>query len=111
MGYGITSESQLIDVDAIGAGCNAYISALGFFNDGASQMINAGHKCNAEALSVDGTSFETEIVGIGEQINQLKDTYASYAEAVYAAAVQVYNEQVNELNNYRRWLASQQNNR
>ena len=110
MGYGITSESQLIDINAIGSGCNAYISALAFFNDGANQIINAGHTCNEKALSVDGTSFESEITSIGDQINQLKDEYASYAEAVYAQAVQVYNAQVAELNEYRRWLAAQQQN-
>lgn len=111
MGYGITSESQLIDIATIRSGCNAFISALESFGTGANQITDAGHTCNNDALSVDGNSFETDITGVGQQIGQLKDEYASYAEAVYAAAVQVYNDQVTELNNYRAWLASQQNRR
>ena len=110
MAYGITSESQLIDVGTIGSGCNAFVSALNVFSDGANQMISAGQTCNEKALSVDGTSFEADITSIGQQINQLRDEYASYADAVYAAAVQVYNEQVAELNAYRNWLAQQRQN-
>ena len=108
MAYGITSESQIIDIGTIRSGCNQYISALDFYTDGGNQVIEAGSTCNAKALSVDGASFESEITQVGEKMKQLKDTYSSAAEAVYAQAVQVYNEQVAELNEYRRKLAEQQ---
>lgn len=107
MGYGITDRSQLIDVDTIRSGCESYKRALSFFTEGGNQVISAGHSCNAKALSVDGSSFETDIVDIGNQIIALEAEYSSYAEAVYAQAVQVYNAQVAELNEYNRWLAQQ----
>ena len=107
MAYGITSESQLIDVATIKSGCSAYIKALDFFTEGGNKITEAGHFCNKQALSVDGQSYEDEICEVGKQVTELRDTYAGYAEAVYGAAVQVYNAQVAELNEYNRWLAQQ----
>ena len=108
MGYGITSESQLIDVATIGSGCSAYISALDFYTDGGNQVVTAGQTCNAKALSVDGASFEQEITQYGQKIEQCRDIYAAAAQAVYDQAVSIYNEQVAELNEYRRKLAEAQ---
>ena len=108
MAYGITSESQLIDVSTITSGANQYKSALEFYTDGGNQVIAAGATCNAKALSVDGASFESEITEVGNKIKTLKDTYSSAADAVVAAANTVYNEQVAELQEYRRRLAEAQ---
>ncbi len=107
MAFGITSESQLIDVNAIRKGCEAYIDALGFFVDGGNQIISAGNTCSAKALSVDGSSFQNDIIEVGYQIIALRDEYAACAENVYAQAVQIYNAQVAELNEYNRQLAAQ----
>ncbi len=105
MAFGITSESQLIDVNTIRRGCEAYIDALDFFIDGGNQIISAGSTCSAKALSVDGSSFQNEIIDLGQQIIALRDEYAACAENVYAQAVQIYNAQVAELNEYNRQLA------
>jgi len=105
--YGITSEAQLIDIATIKSGCEAYISALDFFEEGGNQVKVAGSVCNSRALSVDGASFESQITQIGNDFSNLKGEYAGKASAVYSAAVGVYNEQVAELNEYRRMLAAQ----
>lgn len=108
MAYGITSESQLIDIGTIRSGCSQYESALDFYTDGGNQVKDAGSNLNAKALSVDGASFESEVTQVGEKMRSLKDNYYAAAEACYAAAVEVYNAQVAELNEYRRRLAEQQ---
>ena len=105
--YGITSEAQLIDIATIGSGCQAYINALDFFEDGGNQVKAAGSSCNARALSVDGASFEPQINQIGQEFSNLKSEYAGKAQSVYDQAKAVYNEQLAELNEYRRWLAAQ----
>ena len=107
MGYGITSKSQLIDVGTIQSGCQAYINALDFFETGGKQLVDAGSLCNAQALSVDGCSFQADIDQMGQSAIQEKAKLINAATSVYNEAVSVYNAQVKELNEYNRRMAEQ----
>ena len=110
---GITSESQLIDINTIAAGCNSFISALEIFINGANRIVEAGSLCDGKALSIDGKTLQPEITEIGTQIGNLYNEYANCAQDVYNQAVRIYEQQVAELNEYYRQQAAaqQQNNR
>ena len=106
--YGITSESQLIDYETIRNGCVQYVEALEGFTTAAQQIIEAGTVMNKDALSVDGASMQPVLYELGETIGNLPTDYAAIANAIYEQAIQIYNEQVAELNEYYRQLAAQQ---
>jgi hypothetical protein len=100
MAYGITSSSQLIDLDSIKAGCENYKDALDDFTKCGELVIYAGTTCSSKALSVDDSTLEYPINELGEEIKKLKTTYSSYADDVVAQATKIYNAQVSELNEY-----------
>jgi len=106
----ITSESQLIDVQTIYSGCNAFVSALEIFINGGNKIIEAGNTCSSKAISIDGKSLQPDIVEVGQQVGNLYNEFVNYAQAVSDQATQIYNQQVAELNEYRRQQAEQQNN-
>ena len=106
--YGITSESQLIDYETIRNGCVAYVEALEGFYTAAQQIIDAGTTMDKKALSVDGATMQPVLYELGETIGNLANEYAGYANDVYVQAINIYNEQVAELNEYYRKLAEQQ---
>ncbi|MBQ3307099.1 MAG: hypothetical protein IJG68_02780 [Bacilli bacterium] len=108
MAYGITNESQLIDVATIKRGCESFLEALSFFVDGGNQVISAGYTCSKKAISVDNSSFENDLMEMGQQIVAIRDKYVAVAENIYQQAVTVYNNQVAELNEYNRYKAQQQ---
>lgn len=106
MGYGITSESQIIDIATIKSGCNAYRSVLPDF-DACGNLVNqAGQTCNLEALSIDNTSLQYPICELGDAVKNLKTEYNSYVDEVLAQAQQVYNAQYAEYQAYLDYLRS-----
>ena len=110
MAYGITSPSQIIDLNTIKAGCAKFKEATEDFNKSGSTVVEAGETCNAKALSVDETSLEFSITQLGDEMKDLKGTFSGYADQVVAEATQVYNAQVAEYEAYLRELAAQQQN-
>ena len=108
MAYGITSEAQLIDIATITAGCNQYKQCLEDFETNGNRVIEAGEICDAKALSIDYTTLQWTINDLGEEIKNVKTTLSAATDGVVAAAQRVYNEQVAELNEYRRQLAEQE---
>ena len=108
MAYGITSEAQLIDVGTITAGCNQYKQALEDFETNGNRVKEAGEVCNAKALSIDSSTIQWTISDLGEEIKNVKTSLSAAADGVVAEATRVYNEQVAELNEYRRRLAEEQ---
>ena len=108
MAYGITNESQLIDVSTIKRGCENFIEALSYFVDGGNQVISAGYTCSKKAISVDNSSFQDDLIDMGQQIVAVRDKYVSVVENIYQQAVTVYNNQVAELNEYNRRVAEAQ---
>ncbi len=112
MGYNITSESQLIDINAIQSGCEKFKTALDAFEKCGKKVTQASETCNKKALSVDGSSMEYSIADVATAITNLKSEYSGYADSVYSEALSVYNSQVAELNAYieAQKAAQQQNN-
>lgn len=100
MAYGITSSSQLVDLDTIRSGCEQFKKALEDFKSCGKAVIAAGETCSKKALSIDENSLEFSITDLGTEIKSLKDVYSAYADQLMAEAIQVYNAQVNELNEY-----------
>lgn len=107
MAYGITSEAQLIDIATITAGCNQYKQCLEDFETNGNRVIEAGEICDAKALSIDYTTLQWTINDLGEEIKNVKTTLSAAADGVVAAAQKVYNEQLAELNEYRRQLEAE----
>lgn len=109
MAYGITSEAQLIDINAIRMGCAQYVDDLDYFVEAGEQICGAGDICSSKALSVDDSSMQQNLYDLGQAIAALADSYASAANDVYAQAVSVYNAQVAELQAYYQSLENQKN--
>ena len=110
MAYGITSKSQLIDLNTIVAGANQFRTAIEDFERSGNAVIEAGETCTKKALSVDDSTLEFSITDLGNEMKDLKSTFSSYADELVAQATRVYNAQVTELNEYIRQqeLAKQQ---
>ncbi|MBQ6323428.1 MAG: hypothetical protein IJI22_01175 [Bacilli bacterium] len=107
MAYGITSQSQIIDLNTIKSGCETIINELECFEKCGERVINAGNICNKKALSVDEGSLEGSIIEVGEQIKTTKNELVISAEQLIADATNVYNAQVTEYNEYVRQLEEQ----
>lgn len=112
VGYNITSESQLIDINAIKSGCEKFKTALDAFEKCGKKVTQASETCNKKALSVDGSSMEYSIADVATAITNLKSEYSGYADSIYSEAISIYNSQVAELNAYieAQKAAQQQNN-
>ena len=104
MGYNITSESQLIDINAIKSGCEKFKTALDAFEKCGKKVTQASETCNKKALS--------SIADVATAITNLKSEYSGYADSIYSEAISIYNSQVAELNAYieAQKAAQQQNN-
>ncbi len=100
MAYGITSQSQIIDINTIIAGANQYRTALDDFDRSGNAVIAAGETCTKKALSVDDSTLEFSITDLGNEMKDLKGTFGGYADELVAQARQVYNMQVAEYNEY-----------
>lgn len=110
MAYGITSPSQIIDLNAITAGCAKLKDAVMDFKTSGATVIQAGETCNAKALSIDETSLEFSITQLGTEMQDLEGTFSGYADQLVAEATQVYNAQVAEYEEYLRQLEEARKN-
>ena len=57
MGYGITSTSQIIDINAIKNGCNQIKQYVADFEACGSLVVVAGENCTEKALAIDENTF------------------------------------------------------
>ena len=110
MAYGITSTSQIIDINAITNGCNQVKQIVADFDACGSLVQVAGETCTEKALAIDENTFQYSITSIGEEISKLKAGYIAIADQVIAEAQQVYNAQMAEYNAYQQQLKQQQQN-
>ena len=99
MGYGITSTSQIIDINAIKNGCNQIKQYVADFEACGSLVVIAGDNCTEKALAIDENTFQYSITGIGEEITKLKAGYIAIADQVIAEAQQVYQQQLKQQQN------------
>lgn len=108
MGYGITSESQIIDIKTIRNGVNQYCEAIKDFEICGRKVISASETCNADALSIDNSTLQYPIESLGEEIKSLKEQLNGIAEELLYEAESVYRAQYNELVEYRQQQALKQ---
>ena len=59
--YGITSESQLIDVATIGQGCQQILEGASYLETAASDLESVAGMCSEDVLSVDGVTLEGNV--------------------------------------------------
>ena len=113
MAYGITSESQLIDLATRESAVEKIKSTAADFTNCASVVRDASSECNAEALSVEGATMQPTIDDLAEQIDSIKGSVEALAENILSVATEVYNAQSQELQAYQEKLrreAEAQNN-
>lgn len=104
--YGITDESQLIDIETIKNGCEAFINAMDSFSVCSKEIMLAADICNKKVFALDDYNLEYPISELSNNIANIKKDYVEYANNLYNQALEVYNEQIQELAQYK---ASQQN--
>ena len=105
MAYGITDDSQLIDIQTIMDGINKYRAAIDIFEKCGQTVINASETCNEEAMSVDNNSLQIEIETLGIEIKDLKKQLNIIADEMLTEAQMVRQKQYNELVEYKRQQA------
>lgn len=106
MAYGITSESQLIDITTISRGCTAIEAAAEKFEECAKKITRASEICNAEALSVDKTTMQPQLEADAAYIKSIKTAVDDFTRSIRSIALQVHSEQSAELNSYKAQQAS-----
>lgn len=105
MAYGITSESQLIDIYAIMDGINKYREAIEDFVTSGKKVVTASEICTADAMSIDNDTLQYPIEALGVEIQALKDQLNAIADEVLYEAQLVRQQQYNELTEYQRQQA------
>ena len=100
MSYGITNESQIIDLGTINKGCDQIDAAAKDFITCGNKVVSAGSTCNKDALSVDDKSMQPAIEELGESIKALEGKVTGFTGQIRSIASQVYNAQVQELRAY-----------
>ena len=108
MAYGITHESQLIDIYAIMDGINKYRAAIESSEKCGKKVVSASEICTADVLSVDNSSFQQPVEELGLEIQKLKDQLNAIADEVLFEAQMIRQEQYNELMDYQKQQALQQ---
>ena len=103
--YGITSQSQLIDIGTINNACTKIEEAAEKFSECAKLILAGSEICNENALSVDKTTMQPQLEADAEYINSMNLAIQSVTTGIRNIAVQVYAEQENELATY---IAEQQ---
>lgn len=103
--YGITSQSQIIDIGAINNGCAKIEAAAENFAKCADLILEGSNVCNEKALSVDKTTMQPQLEADAEYIRSMKTALTSFTTEVRSLAVQIYSEQESELAAY---IADQQ---
>lgn len=103
--YGITSQSQMIDIGAINNGCTKIEAAAENFAKCAKLILEGSEICNENALSVDKTTMQPQLEADAQYIESMKAALTSFTTEVRNLAVQIYAEQESELATY---IAEQQ---
>lgn len=108
MGYGITSEDQLIDVKTICAGCDTIDKGAEYFGTCSKVLLQASETCDKTALSIDGKSMQPAIEELSTKVAQYEVQIKNVTALIRKQAQEVYNAQYAELQAYYAYLASLQ---
>lgn len=100
MAYGITKESQIIDLDSINKGCNKLQEAAKKLMECGTKVANISEICDTNALSANGKSMVPVIQEDGNEIAIIGEQLSQYASNLQTAASSVYRSQRNEYATY-----------
>ena len=100
MAYGITRESQIIDLDKIKKGCNKLQKAAERLKEYGKTVSDISEICDTKALSANGKSMVPVIQEDGAKIVEIGERLSDYASNLVALASEVYRRQWNEYNDY-----------
>lgn len=98
--YGITKESQLIDMAAINAGCDVIDTAAEDFVKSGKIVGQAADTCGKDAMSVDGKTMQPSLEELSEQIIDLKNSVTGFTAQIRSVTSRIYSQQSQELQNY-----------
>lgn len=110
MAYGITSESQLINLGEINAGCDMINSAAEVYQKCGDKVIEAAMICNAQAMSIDKMSLESTISEVGTNIKTVQGYIEDFTSEIRRRASSIYTAQLNELEEYRKAMEKLKDN-
>lgn len=100
MGFGITSEAQLIDIAQIERGCQQIEDAAQAYSQAASRISSVS--CGSDVLAVNGGTVQPSIDGLGSRIGALEGEASAFTADIRAQAQEIYQRQKAELEAYKR---------
>lgn len=107
MGYSITSESQLIDVETIRTGCATIENAATSFDDCAKKIEDAADICNINVLSVDKNTMQPVMYALADEIKNVRKLIVSFADDIRQVSNDILASQKRELEAYYQYLNEQ----
>lgn len=111
MQYGITSETQLIDVSTIKQGCGKFEEAADLFDNCAEKIEIAADICNINVLSVDKKTMQPTMYELAEEVRGIRKYFDNFSENIQSVANDIYNAQSRELEAYRQSLKKSNENK
>lgn len=106
--YGITSQSQLIDMDTISRGCTQLEAAAAKFGECAKIIDSAATICDGSALAVDKTTMQPQLEADADYIRSIQTSIENFVVGIRNVVFQIYVAQNNELATYQAQQAQQQ---
>ena len=100
----ITSESQLIDLETVKNGCDKVTSAGEAFENCAREIESASDACGIDVLSVDNKTLQPIMLELANQIRELKSQLEWLSKSIQDVALEIYNQQYAQLQEYRESL-------
>ena len=104
----ITSESQILNTDAVKAACSQIREGAEYFNTASMKINEAAIHCGSNALAVDGKSMQEEYIRLTTQFNDLRKNINDFCTSVESAAESIASSQRQQLQEYQE--SQKQNN-
>lgn len=109
MTYGITDESQMIDLQGVQAACAKICEAARDFTTSAKKVDDAKSYCGKGALEVEGKTMEDSFDQVRDALGQVEKSIVDFANSIQSTANAIWSQQYNELQEYRAQAANSQN--
>ncbi len=101
----ITSESQIIDKQAVQAACNEMSKAAEDFISASKKVADGKGYAGADAMSVEGKTMEDNFDAVKDTLKNVYDNINAFINSVLSSTNNVYNRQCELLREYRAELA------
>ena len=108
--YGITSSSQMIDVEAIKQACVQIETAAADFTTASKKVEDAKSYCGKGALEVEGKTMEESFDQVSGDLSNVEKSIKDFTSSIVSTAQSIYYAQSQELAEYQQQLAQQQQN-